>query len=108
MSQGYTNIWVYYRNPQAKTSASGNWTEHFYLFSANEENSCGSWQRFSEMNNYFPRGATSFGGTGGASSHSHSVSNPITNGVVGNTIIKDGAGNSISNVAGAKYFEKKK
>lgn len=41
------------------------------------------WTRFSTLDNTFPRGATTYGGTGGASTHSHSATGGYATGTSG-------------------------
>lgn len=41
------------------------------------------WTRFSTLDNTFPRGATTYGGTGGATTHSHSTTGGYTTGSSG-------------------------
>lgn len=77
MPTGNKTIYMYYGNSSA-TNAEANWTGNFIL---QYNNTCPTgWARTSTYDGYFPRGATTYGGTGGASSHNHTNATCTTGG----------------------------
>ena len=63
-------IYMYYGNPDA-VSASLMWSGQYIVLS---EVPCGTgWQRFSALDNRFPRGSATYGGTGGSETHTHTL-----------------------------------
>ncbi|MBU5678907.1 MAG: DUF2341 domain-containing protein [Candidatus Aenigmarchaeota archaeon] len=70
---GSKKIYMYYGNPDA-VSASLMWNGQFIVLS---DVPCDTpWTRFSQLDNRFPRGSSSYGGTGGSETHTHTTSGP--------------------------------
>jgi len=81
-------IYVYYGNATA-ANAEESWTGNFIALS--DQTTCATgWTRISALDSKFPRGATTYGGTGGASTHSHSTTG-YTNSSGGTTTVQGGA-----------------
>ena len=80
-------IYIYYGNPSA-TSGEETWSGNFVMMASG---SCPSgWTRVSGLDDRFPRGAASFGGTGGSSNHSHAQASCTTGGTTGWLAIGNG------------------
>jgi hypothetical protein len=90
VSSTSTDIYVYYGNSLA-TSAEQSWSGNF--ISLSDQSSCATgWTRLSAFDSRFPRGSTSYGGTSGSNTHTHSSPSASTNSAGGSTTVQDGVG----------------
>jgi chitodextrinase len=80
-------IYMYYDNSSA-TSGEVSWTGNF--ISLSDQSSCGSgWSQFSALDGRFPIGSSTYGSTGGATTHSHTAPSGTT-GTGSNSLVYTG------------------
>ena len=82
-SSSGTNIPPYLNMVYMQKDSSGTLSDENPITILNTASMPLGWERFSALDNYFPQGASSYGATGGSSSHTHSGS--VTSGGVSST-----------------------
>jgi hypothetical protein len=86
---GGKTIYVYYGNDSAGNEEES-WSGNFIMLS---NSSCpAGWTRVSALDSRFPQGSTSYGGTGGSSSHDHGTASCTTETSAGSTTTRVGTG----------------